>query len=138
MKLQSSLLALVGIGMAAVVVAQTDINKATVPGIVNFGYIGKTVACAGATAPTALAEVKTLGYAAVINLRVVSEPGADIDASAAAGQAAGLRFIHLPVNASAPMCIAISIISPSACRPADLPTCRPADLPTCRPCRPCR
>ena len=102
MKLRSSVLALVGIGMAAVVVAQAEINKGTVPGILNFGYIGKTVACAGATAPTALTEVKKLGYAAVINLRVASEPGAEIDASAAAAQAAGLRFIHLPFNASAP------------------------------------
>ena len=102
MTLKSTLLALVGIGMTGVAVAQTGINKGVVPGIVNFGYIGKTVACAGATAPAALAEVKRLGYAAVINLRVASEPGAEIDASAAAAQAAGLRFIHLPFNASAP------------------------------------
>ena len=90
----------VGAGVTAA--AQTEIAKASVPGIVNFGYIGRTVACAGATAPTALADVKKLGYAAVINLRVASEPGAEIDASAAAAQAAGLRFIHLPFNASAP------------------------------------
>jgi uncharacterized protein (TIGR01244 family) len=102
MTLQLSLLALAGIGMAGVAIAQTEITKAVVPGIVNFGYIGKTVACAGATAPAALVEVKKLGYAAVINLRVASEPGAEIDASAAAAQAAGLRFIHLPFNASAP------------------------------------
>ena len=102
MTLQLSLLALAGIGMAGVAIAQTEITKAVVPGIVNFGYIGKTVACAGATAPAALGEVKKLGYAAVINLRVASEPGAEIDASAAAAQAAGLRFIHLPFNASAP------------------------------------
>jgi uncharacterized protein (TIGR01244 family) len=102
MTLQLSLLALAGIGMAGAAIAQTEITKPVVPGIVNFGYIGKTVACAGATAPAALVEVKKLGYAAVINLRVASEPGAEIDASAAAAQAAGLRFIHLPFNASAP------------------------------------
>ena len=102
MTLQSTFLALVGIGVAGVAIAQTEINKATVPGILNFGYIDKTVACAGATAPTALAEVKKRGYVAVINLRVANEPGADIEASAAAAQAAGLRFIHLPFNASAP------------------------------------
>ena len=102
MTVHSYLLAAVCLSVAAVAVAQTEINKATVPGIVNFGYIGKTVACAGATTPAALAEVKKLGYAAVVNLRVASEPGAEIDASAAAAQAAGLRFIHLPFNASAP------------------------------------
>lgn len=90
------------VGAAVTAGAQTEIAKASVPGIVNFGYIGKTVACAGATAPAALADVKKLGYAAVINLRVASEPGAEIDASAAAAQTAGLRFIHLPFNASAP------------------------------------
>ena len=96
------LVAVCVVGASVMVAAQTEIAKASVPGIVNFGYIGKTVACAGATAPTALADVKKLGYAAVINLRVASEPGAEIDASAAAAQAAGLRFIHLPFNASAP------------------------------------
>ena len=97
--------ALVGaciVGATVVAAAQTEIAKASVPGILNFGYIGKTVACAGATAPTALAEVKKLGYASVINLRVASEPGAEIDSSAAAAKAAGLRFIHLPFNASSP------------------------------------
>ena len=87
---------------AVTAAAQTEIAKASVPGIVNFGYLGKTVACAGATAPAALTEVKKLGYASVINLRVATEPGAEIDASAAAAQAAGLRFIHLPFNASSP------------------------------------
>ena len=82
--------------------AQTEVSKGAVPGIANFGYIGTTVACAGATAPAALAEVKKRGYASVINLRVASEPGAEIDASAAAAKAAGLTFIHLPFNASAP------------------------------------
>lgn len=86
----------------AAAMAQSDVSKATVPGIVNFGYIGTTVACAGATAPAALADVKKLGYAAVINVRVATEPGAEIDASAAAAKAAGLTFIHLPFNAASP------------------------------------
>lgn len=102
MNRQSYLLAAVCLSIASVCSAQTGISKVVVPGIVNFGSIGKTVACAGATAPTALAEVKKLGYASVINLRVNTEPGAEIDASAAAAQAAGLRFIHLPFNASSP------------------------------------
>ena len=96
------LLTTVFIAAAAAATAQTEISKASVPGIVNFGYIGKTVACAGATAPAALAEVKKLGYASVINVRVATEPGAEIEASAAAAKAAGLNFIHLPFNASAP------------------------------------
>ena len=38
----------------------------------------------------------------MINLRVATEPGAQIEASAAAAKAAGLIFIHLPFNAAAP------------------------------------
>jgi uncharacterized protein (TIGR01244 family) len=90
------------VGTVAVAAAQSGVSKATVPGIVNFGYIGSTVACAGATAPAALAEVKKLGYASVINLRLATEPGSEIEASAAAANAAGLRFIHVPFNASSP------------------------------------
>jgi uncharacterized protein (TIGR01244 family) len=82
--------------------AQTSVNKASVPGIVNFGYLGQTVACAGATSPAALTDVRKLGYASVINLRVATEPGAEIEASASAARAAGLTFIHLPFNSGSP------------------------------------
>ena len=97
---------LVVVGMltltATIAAAQSAVTKRSVPGVVNFGYVGNVVACAGATAPAALAEVKKLGYASVINIRVATEPGAEIDASSAAAKAAGLTFIHLPFNASAP------------------------------------
>jgi uncharacterized protein (TIGR01244 family) len=73
-----------------------------VPGIVNFAKVETTVACAGATTPAALAEVKRMGYASVINLRQANEPGADIDAAAAAAKAAGINFIHIPFNAASP------------------------------------
>ena len=88
--------------LASVADAQSDVSKASVPGIINFGYIGKTVACAGATSPAALADVRKLGYASVINLRLATEPGAEIDASAAAAKAAGLAFFHFPFNSAAP------------------------------------
>lgn len=97
---------LVVIGMltltATIAAAQSAVAKRSVPGVVNFGYVGNIVACAGATSPAALAEVKKLGYASVINIRVATEPGAEIGASSAAAKAAGLTFIHLPFNASAP------------------------------------
>jgi uncharacterized protein (TIGR01244 family) len=89
-------------GMVALASAQSGVSKATIPGIVNFGYISNTVSCAGATSPGALAEIKRLGYASVINLRVASEPGADIAASANAAKQVGLHFVHLPFNASSP------------------------------------
>jgi uncharacterized protein (TIGR01244 family) len=86
----------------AVLAAQSQVTKEPVPGIVNFSKVETTVACAGATTPAALAEVKRMGYASVINLRQASEPGADIEAAAAAAKAAGINFIHLPFNAASP------------------------------------
>ena len=90
------------VSMAAVAAAQSGVSKTTIPGIVNFGYIANTVSCAGATSPDALAEIKKRGYASVINLRLATEPGAQIEASADAAKAAGLQFIHLPFNANSP------------------------------------
>ena len=43
-----------------------------------------------------------MGYASVINLRQATEPGADIDAAAAAAKAAGINFVHIPFNAASP------------------------------------
>src|SRR4029077_4537730 len=82
----------------ALVAAQSAVTKESIPGIVNFAKVETTVACAGATTPAALAEVKRMGYASVINLRQANEPGVDLDASAAAAKAAGLNYIHIPFN----------------------------------------
>jgi len=38
----------------------------------------------------------------VINLRLANEEGANVDASRAAAETAGLRYIHLPFDAAAP------------------------------------
>lgn len=78
------------------------VTKESVPGITNFMRRQTTIACAGATTAAAVPEIKKMGYASVINLRQASEPGADIDAEAAAAKAAGITFIHLPFNAAAP------------------------------------
>src|SRR5262245_41044833 len=82
----------------ALVAVHAQVTKESVPGIVNFAKVETTVACAGATTPAALAEVKRMGYASVINLRQASEPGVDIEASGAAAKAAGLNYIHIPFN----------------------------------------
>src|SRR5215813_8799505 len=87
---------------AAIVAAQAQVTKESVPGIVNFAKVETTVACAGATTPAALTDVKKMGFASVINLRQANEPGVDIEGSAAAAKAAGLNYIHIPFNASSP------------------------------------
>ena len=87
---------------AVVLGAQAQVTKETVPGIVNFSRVETTVACAGATTPAALAEVKRMGYNSVVNLRMASEAGAELEAEAAAAKAAGINYVHVPFNAAAP------------------------------------
>lgn len=87
---------------AAGSVARAQVKKSTVPGVTNFAQVETTVACAGATTPASLAGIKGMGFAAVINLRLATEPGADIEAGAAAAKAAGIHFVHLPFSGSAP------------------------------------
>jgi uncharacterized protein (TIGR01244 family) len=82
--------------------AQNSVTKQTVPGIVNFSKVETTVACAGATTPAALVDVKKMGYNSVINLRMPSEAGAQIEEEAAAAKAAGINYVHLPFNAQSP------------------------------------
>jgi uncharacterized protein (TIGR01244 family) len=86
----------------AIVAAQAGVTKQSVPGIVNFAKVETTVACAGATTPAALADVKKMGFASVINLRQANEPGVDIEASTSAAKAVGLNYIHIPFNAASP------------------------------------
>jgi uncharacterized protein (TIGR01244 family) len=49
-----------------------------------------------------MAELRKQGFASVINLRLATEPGAEIEASRSAAEAAGLKYVHLPFNASNP------------------------------------
>ncbi len=65
-------------------------------GVVNYMRVDATVACAGATPPEAMAELKNRGFAAVINFRTAGEQGARVDAGQAAAEAAGLKYYHLP------------------------------------------
>jgi uncharacterized protein (TIGR01244 family) len=73
-----------------------------VEGVVNFAQVETTVACAGAVKPAALAAIKKMGFQSVINLRMASENGAEIDAETAAAKEAGIEFVHLPFNGAAP------------------------------------
>src|SRR5262245_12247065 len=75
---------------------QSNVTKESVPGITNFARVETTVACAGAVKAEAVPAIKKFGFASIINLREASEPGADVDAEAAAAKTAGLNFVHLP------------------------------------------
>jgi uncharacterized protein (TIGR01244 family) len=101
-KMRITFIAVSVVCAGALTAAQSTVTKVPVPGIVNFAQVESTVACAGATTRAALTEVKRMGYASVINLRQASEPGADIQTSAAAAKAAGLNYIHIPFNVASP------------------------------------
>jgi uncharacterized protein (TIGR01244 family) len=86
----------------AVALTAQQVTKESVPGITNFARVETTVACAGATKPEAVAEIRKMGFASIINLRQADEPGANIDAEADAAKAAGIRFFHVPFNGASP------------------------------------
>jgi uncharacterized protein (TIGR01244 family) len=85
-----------------VVSAFAQVTKPAVAGVTNFAKLESTIACAGATTPSGVAEVKKLGYKTIINLRQASEAGADVDAEAAAAKDIGIKYVHLPLNGSQP------------------------------------
>jgi uncharacterized protein (TIGR01244 family) len=93
---------ILSVTMCATWVQAQSVTRENVPGVTNFARVDTTIACAGATTPAAAAGLKKMGYASIINLRQASEPGAQIDDEAAAAQAAGIRFVHLPFNAAMP------------------------------------
>jgi protein tyrosine phosphatase (PTP) superfamily phosphohydrolase (DUF442 family) len=82
--------------------ASAQVVRQEVPGIRNFAKVESTVACAGAIAPSAISGIKEMGYASIINLRLPTEQGADIEGNIAAAKAAGIPYHHIPFNGSQP------------------------------------
>jgi uncharacterized protein (TIGR01244 family) len=113
-----TVVALVGLlaGMAG-----AQVTKETVPGITNFARVETTIACAGATTPASMAEVKRLGFASVINLRQASEAGANIEEESAAAKAAGLNYVHLPFNTASPDPMLVENFLKAVTAPANQP-----------------
>jgi uncharacterized protein (TIGR01244 family) len=95
-------LVIAGVAAAAATVAAQQITKDEVPGIRNLSRLETTVACAGATEVAAIPAVKKMGFASMINLRQASEAGANVPQAQAAAKAAGLNYVHIPFDASAP------------------------------------
>jgi uncharacterized protein (TIGR01244 family) len=98
-----------------------QVTKENVEGIRNFARLDTTIACAGATAPTAVPELKKMGYASIIDLREATENGANIDEEAAAAKAAGINFVHLPFNGSKPDPAIIEGFEKAVTTPANQP-----------------
>ena len=90
------------VSLAAATVAAQQVTKPQVEGVTNFAKLETTVACAGATKAAAIPEIKKMGYASIINLRVPTEAGAEIPESEAAAKAAGIPFYSIPFNGQSP------------------------------------
>jgi uncharacterized protein (TIGR01244 family) len=93
---------------AAAVPALAQVRKAELAGVRNYSKVDATVGCAGATDPSAMKALKADGYVSVINLRMPTEQGADIEGSRAAAQAAGLKYFHFPFNTATPDAAVVS------------------------------
>jgi uncharacterized protein (TIGR01244 family) len=85
--------------LAPVLHAQRETAPA---GVVNYTRVDATVACAGATPVEALPELKKNGFASVINFRMPTEQGANIDAAKETAAKVGLKYIHLPHQTPTP------------------------------------
>lgn len=90
------------IGSVSAIEGSAQVVKQQVEGIRNFSKIESTVACAGAITPAAIQEIKKMGYASIINLRLATEQGADIEGHMAVAKAARLPYYHIPFSSSAP------------------------------------
>jgi uncharacterized protein (TIGR01244 family) len=80
----------------AVAARAQEVTKDALPGVRNFARLQTTVACGGATNPESLGAIKQMGFVSVINLRLSTEPGAEVEKEQAAAQALGLRYFHVP------------------------------------------
>ncbi len=91
-------LGLVGLAMATVM-AQEKQERA---GITNFTKVDAVVACGGATDVSALDALKQDGFKTIINLRLPTEQGANIDENRSKAEGIGLKYVHIPFSGSAP------------------------------------
>ncbi len=82
--------------------AAQQVTKPEVDGIRNLARLETTVACAGATTADSMPDIKKMGFKSVFNLRLATEPGADIAGEEAAAEAAGLNYVHVPFTPSSP------------------------------------
>lgn len=77
-------------------------TKQDYPGVTNFTRVDATVACGGATDISTLDALKKDGFKTVINLRVATEAGANVEQHQAKASEIGLKYVHIPFSAGSP------------------------------------
>ena len=81
--------------------AAQQVTKETVPGIRNLARLETTVACAGAITADAIPEIKKMGFASIINLRLPTEEGADVEKQEATARSDRPRLFSCAVQRQA-------------------------------------
>lgn len=120
MRLSISVTVAAAVSLAAGAVF-AQVTKESVPGVDNFARVETTIACAGATTPAAVAELKRMGYRSIINLRMPSEEGAEVEAEGAAAKTAGVRYVSLPFNGASPDTAVVDQFLKAVTDPANQP-----------------
>lgn len=95
----------IAVTVAVIVVATTFAvaqEKQTRAGVSNYTKVDAVVACGGATTVAALDGLKADGFKSVINLRLATEQGANVEENQARAKALGLNYFHLPVSGASP------------------------------------
>jgi uncharacterized protein (TIGR01244 family) len=87
---------------AAMASAQSQVKKENVAGVTNFNHIETTVACAGAITVESIPELKKMGFMSIINLRLATENGANVEAMQAEAKRVGIHYAHIPFNNAMP------------------------------------
>lgn len=91
------------------------------PGASNYTRLDSTVACAGATTVEAIPAIKADGFKAIINLRLASEDGANVEGARQTAKAAGLKYFHIPFTGSDPKVEAVDQFLATVKDPANSP-----------------
>src|SRR6476659_2884872 len=102
MLIRFTLVLLVAAAFGSRAASAQQVTKPAVPGASNFAKLETTVACGGATTPEAVPELKKMGVKSIINLRLQTETGANVEAEADAAKAAGINFFNIPFSGQSP------------------------------------
>jgi uncharacterized protein (TIGR01244 family) len=95
--------------------------KDAVAGVRNFTKADATVACGGALTLEAYEALRQAGYKSVVNVRLATEPGVNIEEAKKAAESAGLIYIHLPFSNAAPDAAVLDEFLKAVAKPENLP-----------------
>jgi protein tyrosine phosphatase (PTP) superfamily phosphohydrolase (DUF442 family) len=101
--------------------AAQQVTAENVEGVTHFRRLSTTVACGGATSPSAVAAIKKMGFVADINFRRPSEPGANVEGEGAAAKAAGLHYYNIPFDGEHPSDAAVTKFLEVITKPGNQP-----------------